>query len=170
MSDQNPRKSGDITQAFLEHERTVRVQNFRVACILAFIFMPAGSILDYVVYRGYFPEFLILRLICSALLLFILWFVKTPVGSRYYRFLGLTLPALPSFFISAMIYQTDGPESPYYAGLNLVLLGAALVLRWSLKDSLIVFLELMALYSTACLAKGLLCLSPEKPLARHAVE
>jgi len=154
MPDPNTQNSSDVTQAFLEHERTVRVQNFRIACILAFVFMPAGSVLDYVVYRDEFPEFLKLRLICSALLLFIWWFVKTPLGSRYYRILGLILPALPSLFISIMIYRTEGPDSPYYAGLNLVLLGAALVLRWSLQDSLIVFLEVMALYSTACLAKG----------------
>lgn len=154
MVDQEIQQTEALKNAFASHERVVRVHNFRVACILALIFMPAGSTLDILVYPKYFEEFLGLRLLCSALLFFIWWFVKTPIGSRYYRLLGLVLPALPSFFISVMIYQTDGPSSPYYAGLNLVLLGAAIVLRWTLQDSLIVFLEVMIFYFTACALHG----------------
>jgi signal transduction histidine kinase len=140
-----------IEQAFQESERSVRIHNFRVACMLAFIFMPAGVTLDYLVYPEHLGKFFLLRLICSGFLLFIWWFVKTRYGSRIYVGLGLLLPALPSFFISWMIYETDGPQSPYYAGLNLVLLGAAIVLRWSLRDSVFVFIEVLVLYVGACL-------------------
>src|SRR5689334_3218668 len=120
----------EIKAAFLQNERGVRIHNFRVSCILALIFMPAGVMLDYAVYPQLTGLFFKLRLTCSALLLFIWWLVKTPFGSRYYRFLGLLLPALPCIFISAMIYETNGCNSPYYAGLNLILLGAAILLRW----------------------------------------
>jgi signal transduction histidine kinase len=140
-----------IEQAFLRHEQDVRIQNYRISCILALIFMPAGVILDYVVYPKLTLYFLTLRLACSALLLFIWWFVKTPPGIRHYQFLGLLLPALPCFFISWMIYQTSGCNSPYYAGLNLVLLGAALLLRWNFKESLIVFGEVLGMYVAVCI-------------------
>lgn len=149
-----PSPSAEIREAFQEAEKTVRVQNFRVACVLAVVFMPAGFTLDYFVYREHAAEFLGWRLLCSALLLFIWWLVKTPFGSRHYHLLGLTLPALPSFFISLMIYRTEGAASPYYAGLNLVLLGAAIILRWSLKDSFLVFTEVIAMYFAACLLHG----------------
>ncbi len=154
MPERNLQSSPELQASFLNHERVVRVHNFRVACILALVFMPAGSSLDGLVYPGHFTEFLELRLLCSALLFFIWWFVKTPVGSRNYRLLGLTLPALPTFFISLMIYRTEGASSPYYAGLNLVLLGAAIVLRWTLQDSLIVFLEVIIFYFSACILHG----------------
>ncbi len=144
----------EVQRAFLENERSVWIRNFRVASILAFVFVPAGSSLDAFVYPTYFGEFLKLRLICSALLLFLWWFVTTPIGTRHYRILGWIMPALPTYFISMMIYRTTGPESPYYAGLNLVLLGAAIVLRWTLLDSVIVFIEVMALYLAACLLHG----------------
>jgi len=140
-----------ILKAFLDHEQNVRIQNYRVSCILALIFMPAGVTLDYFVYPKHVLYFLSLRLACSALLLFIWWFVKTPVGLRCYRFLGLLLPALPAFFISWMIYKTNGPISPYYAGLNLILVGAAILLRWSFKESLIVFCEVLGTYIVVCL-------------------
>ena len=127
------------------------IHNFRVACIIALIFVPAGSSLDAVVYPDSIGPFFALRLLCSALLLFIWWFVTTPFGRRNYRVLGWILPALPSFFISVMIWQTQGSVSPYYAGLNLVLLGAAIILRWTLLDSMVVFSEVLVLYFLACL-------------------
>jgi len=144
----------EIRRAYSENERGVWIRNFRVASLLAFVFIPVGSSLDAFMYPQDFGEFFKLRLICSALLLFIWWFVKTPIGGRYYRILGWILPALPTFFISLMIYDTDGSNSPYYAGLNLVLLGAAIILRWTLLDSVVVFLEVMGLYLAACLLHG----------------
>ena len=156
----------DIQRAFRENERTVWIRNFRVAASLAFVFIPAGSSLDAFVYPRHFWDFLQLRLICSACLLFIWWLVTTPIGQRHYRMLGWILPALPTFFISVMIARTEGAASPYYAGLNLVLLGAALILRWTLLDSIIVFLEVMALYLAACLVHGSVR-EPEHFLQQH---
>jgi signal transduction histidine kinase len=150
----NEATSGQIHEAFLKAERGVRVQNYRVACIMATIFMPAGVSLDLLVYPQYAWEFFQLRLLCSACLLFIWWFVKTPLGSRHYRLLGWLLPAFPTFFISLMIFQTEGAISPYYAGLNLVLLGASILLRWSLLDSLVVFGQVMVFYGIACWLHG----------------
>lgn len=116
MNNLRPQQNPEIQQAFLQNERDVWIRNFRVAAILAFIFVPAGSSLDWFVYRSYFGEFFRLRLLCSAFLLFIWWLVKTPIGTKHYRILGWILPALPTFFISLMIYRTQGAESPYYAG------------------------------------------------------
>lgn len=154
MADSFKHISQEVREAFFKHERDVWIHNFRVASIIAFIFIPAGISLDVFVYPQHVREFFELRLICSGLLLFIWWFVTTPIGRRYYRVLGWILPALPTFFISLMIYRTSGASSPYYAGLNLVLLGAAIILRWTLLDSMIVFLEVLLLYLGACFFRG----------------
>ena len=138
--------SAAIQQAFLENERGVRIQNYRVSCMVALIFMPAGVTLDYVVYPHLTGYFLGLRLACSALLLLIWWLVRTGFGQRYYQLLGLVLPALPCFFISWMIFETSGCNSPYYAGLNLILLGAAILLRWNFTESLMVVGEVLGMY------------------------
>src|ERR1043165_2449379 len=131
----NPDHAEALQHAFVENERVVRIQNYRTACILAAVFMPAGFTLDLMaVKEEFWVKFLAVRLICSGLLLFLWWLVKTPFGQRHNQLLGLALPALPTLCISWMIYYTIGPESPYYAGLNLVLLGAGLVLRWTLRD------------------------------------
>jgi len=150
----NPEHAEALQRAFSENERVVRIQNYRTACILAAFFMPAGAALDWMVYfnnSSIIYQFLFVRLICSALLLFIWWLVKTRFGQRHYQALGLVLPALPTLCISWMIYRIGGPLSPYYAGLNLVLLGAGLVLRWTLRDSIMVFFQTMGIYLAACL-------------------
>jgi len=144
-------RSPALEAAFQASEGAVRIQNYRVACVLAMIFMPAGCALDYLVYPEHAAGFLRLRLVSSVLLLVMLWLVRTGFGRRIYRWLGIALPAIPSFFISWMIFQTDGAASTYYAGLNLVLLGAALILRWSFWDSLIVVFEVVLLYAAACM-------------------
>jgi hypothetical protein len=133
----------ELREAFAAYERRVRVNNYKVGCILAFIFMPAGATLDYFVYNSpghsHLFEFLKLRLLCSALL-GVIWFcLHKGIGLRFYRVLGFFVAFLPMAFISWMIYATDGPNSPYYAGLNLVMLGAAILLRWTLLDSILVF-------------------------------
>src|SRR5690348_12014448 len=104
-----------IAQAFHANERSVRIQNYRISCMLALVFMPAGVVLDWRVFPEHTGWFFILRLACSALLFFIWWLVKTPFGSKHYRLLGLLLPALPAFFIGWMIFDSGGCNSPYYA-------------------------------------------------------
>ena len=146
--------SPELTRAFADYERQVRIQNYRVGCVLGIVFMPAGVSLDHFVYPEQTALFFRLRLWCSLLLAGVFWLLGTPWGRQYFRALGLIEVALPLFFISGMIFITDGPNSPYYAGLNLVVMGAGMVLRWSLQESIAVLLLAMTMYFAACFAHG----------------
>jgi signal transduction histidine kinase len=141
----------EMRSAFLKYERLVRIQNYKVGCILAFIFMPAGASLDYFVYHYKVPEFLRIRLLCSLCLGVIWALLHFKPNFKLYRLLGMLVALLPLFSIAWMIYSTDGAASPYYAGLNLVMLGAALLLRWTLFDSILVFVLSIFAYLAACL-------------------
>jgi len=66
----------------------------------------------------------------------------------------VTLAMLPSLFLSIMIYKADGAGSPYYAGLNLVLLVFAFVMHWTFRETLIAVALIILMYLTACLANG----------------
>ena len=144
----------ELGEAFAAYERRVRINNYKVGCALAFIFMLAGASLDFYVYHPYLFKFFEIRLLCSALLGLIWFLLQTEIGIRFYRVLGFLVAFLPLAFISWMIYVTDGPDSPYYAGLNLVMLGAALLLRWTLFDSILVFVLCLATYLAACFFSG----------------
>jgi signal transduction histidine kinase len=154
MPETSPLTLSEIHDAFAVYERRVRITNYKVGCALAFIFMPAGASLDFYVYRGHLFEFFKLRLLCSALLAFIWFLLESEIGIRFYRFLGFLVAFLPLAFISWMIYATNGSDSPYYAGLNLVMLGAAILLRWTLLDSIMVFALSLATYLAACRLNG----------------
>ena len=141
----------EFQQAFVANERRERIRSGKVACALVVFLMPAGILLDYFVYPERFADFLLLRLFCSVLAA-ILWALhKTPFGVRYYRFLGIPIAFLPAFFISWMISITEGSESPYYAGLILVLLAVNAIVHWSTGESLLAMAILFLFYLIACL-------------------
>lgn len=146
----------EVRQAWAEHDREVTVSNFKVACTIGALTMPAGVVLDKAMYGdvpGLATEFLQLRIICATLILLFLGILLTPFGHKHYRFLGVTLFMLPASFIAWMIYRSpDGAGSPYYAGLNLVLLVLAFVLHWTFWESLSAASLVLLLYVSASVA------------------
>src|SRR5438477_7304853 len=140
--------------AFRANERQERVNTGKVAAALVVFLMPVGVVLDYFVYRERLVYFLRLRLACSALAGCIWYLHTTRFGQEHYKWLGLPIALLPAFFIAWMIYVTEGPVSPYYAGLNLILLAVSVVVRWSVRESLLAVGGVLLMYSAACLLKG----------------
>lgn len=140
-----------LNAAFAEYERPVRISNYKVGCVMAFIFMPAGASLDYLVYRDHLGDFFKARLLCDVFLGLVWLALQYRIAIRAYRFFGFMVAFLPMAFISWMIYQTEGANSPYYAGLNLVMLGAAILLRWTFMDSIMVAGFTLVTYLAACL-------------------
>jgi signal transduction histidine kinase len=140
-----------FAEAYSARERQERLNSGKVACALVVFLMPAGITLDFFVYPDRLLYFLVLRLICAALA-GVLWFVHLrPFGQRYYRFLGIPVAILPAFFIAWMIAVTEGPRSPYYAGLILILLAVNAVVHWNTTESFIAIAILLFLYFAACL-------------------
>ena len=145
----------EVHQAFAEYDRDVTINNFKVACVIGAILMPAGVSLDWYVYHNKWLPFLQLRLLCSVLIAVFLAVLLTTFGRRNYRYLGVTLFMLPASFIAWMIYASpDGAASPYYAGLNLVMLVLAFVLHWTFWESLCAAFLVVVLYVTASFAHG----------------
>jgi signal transduction histidine kinase len=154
MANETP-NSREIQAAFAEYDRQETLSNFKVACIIGMALMPAGVILDYAVYPearypGLALQFLKLRFLNSILIGAFLTLLLTPLGRKHYRFLGITLFMLPASFMAWMIYASpEGAASPYYAGLNLVLLVLAFVLHWTFRESLSAAVLVLGLYLAA---------------------
>ncbi len=145
----------EVVAAYRDYDREVTINNFKVACALGMILMPAGFILDLLVYGAPLCwEFLTLRIYSAILIGVFLALLLTRVGRDHYRLLGIILLLIPASFISYMVYRTGGATSPYYAGINLVLLMVAFVLRWTFWESLIAVLLALAIYLTACFSLG----------------
>ena len=135
MPDAATLSNPEVQEAYRIHERQQRINTGKVGSILVFLLMPAGVVLDYFVYYEKLGYFLAVRLISSALAV-VLWILHTTsVGQRHVRWLGLPIALVPAMAVAWMIYKTEGPDSPYYAGLNLVLLSVSAVVHWNIFES-----------------------------------
>jgi signal transduction histidine kinase len=146
----------EVLKAFRAHEAQERIFNTQVGCFLVVTLMPAGSLLDFFVYPDQLWPFFRIRLICSAIAGVIWASLHTGLGRRCGRWLGLVVPLLPVIFIAWMIAIKDGFASPYYAGLNLVLLAVGAVLRWRVIESLIGVVAVLLIYIAAGLKHGVM--------------
>ncbi len=155
MTAEPPVLMDSLESSFDAYERPIRIRNYKLGALLAGIFMPAGASLDFFMYGWkqaleFFPS-----RIFSAVLLALVWLTLHYLpGTRYYRYLGLSVALIPLLAISWMIYSKDGAISPYYAGLNLVMLGSALLLRWTLEDSVLIFVLTLVAYLVATVLHG----------------
>jgi two-component system sensor histidine kinase PhcS len=146
--------SKEIKKAFVEYDRKAILNNVIVGCLLGAVLMPVGTLLDYFVCPEKVYYFLKLRLLCSLLIIFFGGLVITPMGRKHPRKLGVLLAICPAFFISWMIYATQGSTSLYYAGLNLVILVIGFVLHWTFIESLVVVGLIVLMYVGACILHG----------------
>jgi len=141
-------------QAYATYERQIYVRHLEVGCYLVMALMPAGVVLDYFVYPKELYFFFMLRLFAAVFGGLVWLALQTKLREKVGRYLSLSLAVMPAFFICLMIYTTDGVSSSYYAGLNLVLLSVALVMRWSVDLSVAASVSVIAMYVMACLLHG----------------
>ncbi len=126
-----------------------RIRLGKVACLLVIILMPAGFLLDLWLYPDEAPIFLGARLVCSLLVGGLLALHYTELGRQWIRPASWLIALLPALFISGMIAVNEGANSPYYAGLNLILLATNVVVHWNLRESLLTSALIVALYVMA---------------------
>lgn len=110
----------------------------------------ACSVMDHVVYPKYAGLFLEVRLCSIALVALVwIWFVRT--GKKHHRVFGVMWYASPLAIILWMIYYANDAYSPYYAGLNIVLLAVGVLSAWTYIQNLISAAIVLFLYMVVCL-------------------
>jgi signal transduction histidine kinase len=144
-----------LRREFQLYERDIRIQNYMLCSGLASFFMVAGASLDLIVYKlpGMW-QFLPFRIMSAVMLLTISFLLGTKWGREWHRTLGICMSVPLMGSIGWMIYAREGYASPYYAGLNLVMLGAAILMRWPLFESVLVVLLTVGIYFAACFFHG----------------
>ena len=146
--------SSEVQRAYADYERRIYVRHLEVGSYLVMVLMPAGVVLDYFVYPRHCAHFFALRLL-STMVGGCIWItLQTRVRNSVNRHVSLVLALTPAFFICWMIYEVDGAASTYYAGLNLVLLSIALVMRWSADLSASASVLVILMYLGACYLHG----------------
>jgi signal transduction histidine kinase len=141
-----------LSSAYLEDDRRQRVLHSKIGCVLALVLMPAGITLDFFVYPEELGALFLSRMLCDAGVLVILALLFTGFGARHIRVLGIAWALLPCAAISWMIFHTEGVASPYYAGLNLVIIAVSLLMPWTLKEVLTTCTITLGMYLAAVAA------------------
>jgi len=121
-------------KAFLQK---INLERLRIATLLVIVLVPASILmLDYIIYPEYVKTFLPLRLACTILSIIILVISYTKIGAVYATALGIFEMSNVAIMIAIMI-QYLGYETPYYAGLNLIILGIGVVFPWGVRETLL---------------------------------
>ncbi|MEO5913700.1 MAG: ATP-binding protein [Luteolibacter sp.] len=142
----------ELLKSFREYENGIALENSRRAAVLAAVFMLAGLSLDWVIIAQSGVKFFLIRATCAILLATIFWYLGTAARSNLVsRIVSQGIALLPLISICAMIAMTEGGNSVYYAGLNLVLVGLSLLLRWTFWNSLGMILATFVCYTLSVL-------------------
>jgi len=102
--------------------------DLRNTSLVVVVFYSLFILLDYVVYPQLFFQFLYLRLGVGAVSLGIFFLCGLPFVQRHSRGFALFMYFVTGLPIIAMIHLGGGYTSPYYAGINLVLLAMLFLL------------------------------------------
>jgi two-component system, sensor histidine kinase PhcS len=108
------------------------------------------SVMDYFMYYGLdhgrlWWLFLKIRIAVAALTALV-WFWFNSRRPCHRRIFGITWFTGPLLMVLWMIYAANDPISPYYAGLNIILLAMGLISPWTYKQNLIITLFTLAMY------------------------
>lgn len=146
--------STDISSAYQTELQNQKFRQSRIGCVLGLVLLPFGTFLDYFVYPESVFQLLIIRLTCSLAIGLTLLLHRVEFGKKYAFILPFTWPMLINIATCSMIYLTEGAISPYYAGLNIVIIGIIFILPLSIKESLVFCLITIAMYLLTCIFFG----------------
>ncbi len=145
----------NLTEYFKDEILKNNISNISTTCIMAMIAIPFFSFLDYFLYRDHLKTLLILRIISTIpFLIVFLWIKKSEFMKKHILGLSAFLYLDIGFAISLMIHITEGYESPYYAGLVMVILILCVVLTLPLKWTIFISLLIYGSYIIPILIRG----------------
>jgi signal transduction histidine kinase len=135
---------------YLAADKALRLRNLKIGFLLTLFFVPAGNCLEWFVYPQYITEFLLTRLLFDVfqLPLFVLLFF--PIAKRHIKLLCHIWPLIPVVMVSWLIYRSEGSVSPYYAGLNLMVIVACFLIPFTWLESLFYCSMTLLTYVVAC--------------------
>src|SRR6185369_13582023 len=138
----------EILSAYEEQNRRDYIANAAFGSLVSIPLQLSCSVMDYAMYPKYwFDPFFKIR-ICIALLTGLVWaWFKSP-WPCHRRIFGITWFTGPLLMVLWMIYYLaeEDAQSPYYAGLNIILLAMGLISPWTYKQNLIITVFALVMY------------------------
>lgn len=140
----------DFQKAYAEQNRRDYIAHATLGQVLSLTLNLACSLMDHVMYHDKARVMLMVRLATMGVVTIVwLWFLS-PLGRKHHRIFGIVWFASPLVMILWLIYYANDPVSPYYAGLNIVLVAVGLILPWNYIQNLITAILTLLGYVLVC--------------------
>jgi signal transduction histidine kinase len=134
----------EFLKAYEEQNERDYVANATFGSMVSIPLNLSCSVMDHFMYPEKLWPFLKLRLICGILTLVVWTAFKRGICHR--RVFGVTWFMGPLLMIFWMIYNVRDPISPYYAGLNIILLAMGLISPWTYRQNFAITIFVLLMY------------------------
>jgi putative nucleotidyltransferase with HDIG domain len=135
-----------MIKAFERETIEKAIHDTQLSAIASSIAFMLFSLLDFFVYPKLFVLFLLFRFGVVVLNLFLYLIVQTKFGKTYPREVAMAEYLVYAISIILMIHSAEGYLSPYYAGINVVLIGFIFILPLDARRTIIVCSAIYLLY------------------------
>jgi signal transduction histidine kinase len=142
--------NNSLEKAYFKADTELRIKQTKIGALLGVILVPAGSSLEYFIYPHYLNDFFYIRILSALIHLSIYLILLKPIARYFVLWLSALWAITPAVAISAMIYLAEGSQSPYYAGLNLMIIVTCQLLPYTLKESIGYCVGVLFIYMAAC--------------------
>jgi signal transduction histidine kinase len=149
-----PPSGAGLEAAFEAEERERCRQGALTGALAGLPAMAAFVVYDYTFFPDKARAFLVLRLLVIAGAAVAIAFLRRPSGARWARPLAFAVFLLVGLSVVAMTIATGGRASPYYGGINIVLLAATLLMPWTPAWSIAASGSLIAAYVIGLVTTG----------------
>jgi signal transduction histidine kinase len=124
------------------------------ACLLSITLIPAFVLIDGLLVPEQVAFFVRVRLVATGVVTVLLAVLRRPFGMRHAFGIGVFVTWLVGLMIVLFTVYTGRDESPYYAGVNLVLVAVTLLMPWPPRWALLTAIVLGGAYVVATVASG----------------
>ena len=144
----------EVRERFAAEVRARLAARLTLTCQIGLLLVPLFFALDLVLHPQLWPPLLVIRLVMMAFFVVALALCRTDFGMRHIGVVSSFLVWQTGFGIVLMIALDGGAASGYYAGVNLVMLAAAVLLPWDAPLSLFTSATLITSYVVVCAVWG----------------
>jgi len=150
----NPSARDEVEALFRQETRERIARNVRSSSLYTLVMYPIFIPLDFLVYPHAAMTFLAIRLGVVALSIAIHFIMRLPGTIRYARYFGIFGYLYTTLSIVLMVQLVDGYSSPYYAGINLVLIVFLFIVPMNVWETGIVCAIVYAAYIVPIALRG----------------
>jgi signal transduction histidine kinase len=144
----------ETRERFVTELKGLEVVRLAMACRLGLLLVPLFFALDLLVHPHILAQLICIRVAMVLGCVLVIGATRTKIGRRHVTILSLFMVWQTGFGVVVMTALDGGASSGYYAGVNLVMLAAAVLLPWDTRSSLAAAASLIGSYVLVSIAWG----------------